>query len=177
MRVLKLTALVVLIALSSCKKEALPPNEEELITTVVIELTDNQGVKSTFSFKDLDGEGGNAPSQFDPIVLGLNRTYSGKVKFLNESVSPADDITAEILAEADDHQLYFTPSTSNLAVSILDKDTKNLPLGLNSTWTTTAAATGTLNVTLKHKPGIKAANDPVSKGETDVSLDFQLTIR
>jgi type 1 fimbria pilin len=134
-------------------------------------------VKSTFSFKDLDGEGGNAPSQFDPIVLGLNKTYSGKVKFLNESVSPADDITAEILAEADDHQLYFTPSTSNLSVSIIDKDTKNLPLGLSTSWTTTAAAIGTLNVTLKHKPGVKAANDPVSKGETDVSLDFQLTIK
>jgi hypothetical protein len=59
----------------------------------------------------------------------------------------------------------------------LDKDTKNLPLGLSSTWTTTGAASGTLNVTLKHKPGVKAANDPVSKGETDVSLDFQLTIR
>ena len=82
-------------------------NEEELITTVVVELTDNQGVKSTFSFKDLDGEGGNAPSQFDPIVLGLNKTYSGKVKFLNESVSPADDITKEIKAEANDHQFYF----------------------------------------------------------------------
>lgn len=177
MRILKLTALVVLIAISSCKKDPLSPNEEELITTVVVELTDNQGVKSTFSFKDLDGEGGNAPSQFDPIVLGLNKTYSGKVIFLNESVSPADDITAEILAEADDHQLYFTPSTSNLSVSIVDKDTKNLPLGLSSTWTTTGAATGTLNVTLKHKPGVKAANDLVSKGDTDVSLDFQLTIR
>ena len=177
MRVLKLTALVVLIVLSSCKKDALPPNEEELITTVVIELTDNQGVKSTFSFKDLDGEGGSNPSQFDTIVLGLNKAYSGKIKFLNESVSLADDITAEILAEADDHQLYYTPTTSNLSISILDKDTKNLPLGLSTSWTTTTASTGIVNVTLKHKPGVKAANDPVSKGESDVSLDFQLKIR
>ena len=177
MRVLKLTALVVLIVLSSCKKDALPPNEEELITTVVIELTDNQGVKSTFSFKDLDGEGGNAPSQFDPIVLGLNKTYSGKVKFLNESVSPAEDITVEISAEAVDHQVYFTPAGVPITPSNLNLDSKGLPLGITSTWQTGAAAKGTLTITLKHKPGTKAAGDPVSKGETDVEVAFGVRIK
>ena len=168
------------IFMKSCKKETIDPNEGELITTVRLKLTNTFSSSINplvYEFKDLDGEGGAAPVKFDDIVLQKNIPYICEVTVLNESVSPADDITAEILAEADDHQLYFTPSTSNLSVSIIDKDTKNLPLGLSTSWTTTAAAIGTLNVTLKHKPGVKAANDPVSKGETDVSLDFQLTIK
>jgi len=34
-----------------------------------------------------------------------------------------------------------------------------------------------VNVTLKHKPGVKAANDPITKGETDISIDFKLIIQ
>jgi len=53
-----------------------------------------------------------------------------------------------------------------------------LPLGITSTWTAAAVAgTGTMNVTLKHKPGVKAAGDPVSKGETDISIDFKLSVK
>ena len=55
---------------------------------------------------------------------------------------------------------------------------KGLPLGITSTWTAAVAAgTGTMNVTLKHKPGVKAAGDPVSKGETDISIDFKLSVK
>jgi hypothetical protein len=82
------------------------------------------------------------------------------------------------LAEANDHQLYYTATNGLVAVSNLNNDGKGLPLGITSTWTAAAAAgTGTLNVTLKHKPGVKAAGDPVSKGETDISIDFKLSVK
>jgi hypothetical protein len=33
-----------------------------------------------------------------------------------------------------------------------------------------------VKIVLKHKPDAKAAGDPVSKGETDIELDFDITI-
>ena len=163
---------------SSCKKDPVNPNDGELITTVKVEFIESvSGAKQSFEFRDLDGEGGNAPSKFDEISLSANKTYKCEVYLLNESVTPVDDITLEIEAEADDHQFYFTPSFPALTISNLNKDSKNLPLGTEATWGTGAASTGTVNITLKHKPGTKAAGDPISKGDTDVSIDFKVKIQ
>jgi hypothetical protein len=50
-------------------------------------------------------------------------------------------------------------------------------LGTTSTWTTTGVSNGTVKITLKHKPGIKAAGDPVSKGETDIEVSFTTKVQ
>jgi hypothetical protein len=39
--------------------------------------------------------------------LLVNTTYSGAVTFLNESVTPVDDITVEVQEEGLEHQLFF----------------------------------------------------------------------
>ena len=170
--------LFLVLVISSCKKDPVNPNDGELITTVKVEFIESvSGAKQSFEFRDLDGEGGNAPSKFDEISLSANKTYKCEVYLLNESVTPVDDITLEIKAEADDHQFYFTPSFPALTISNLNKDSKNLPLGTEATWSTGAASTGTVNITLKHKPGTKAAGDPISKGDTDVSIDFKVKIQ
>lgn len=166
----------------SCKKEKIDPNEGELITTLRLKFTNQlagSAVPLVYEFKDLDGDGGAAPVKFDSIILGKNIPYICEISVLNESVSPADDITKEIVAEADDHQFYFTPSPGALVtVSQLNTDSKQLPLGTTSFWSTAFnAGRGTINVTLKHKPGTKAANDPISKGDTDISIDFKLIIQ
>ena len=171
------------LAMNSCKKDpVVDPNEGELITTVKLKLTNTLlagAVPLAFEFKDLDGEGGAVPVKFDSIVLQKNVIYICEVSVLNESVSPADDITKEIKAEANDHQFYFVPSSSNLlSVTDYDTDTNNLPLGLNTTWVTGLnAGTGTVRVVLKHKPGTKSANDLLNKGDTDIELDFKLVIK
>ncbi len=131
-----------------------------------------------FEFKDLDGVGGAAPSKFDEIMLTKGKVYDCTLQLLNESENPADDITLEVFAEGIDHQIYLTPTNALAVVSNYSLDSKGLPLGITSTWTAAAAAgTGTLNVTLKHKPGVKAAGDPVSKGDTDISIDFKLSVK
>ena len=169
--------------MNSCKKDpVVDPNEGELITTVRLKLTNTLSSSINplvYEFKDLDGEGGAAPVKFDDIVLQKNIPYICEVTVLNESVSPADDITKEIKAEANDHQFYFVPSSSNLlTVSNLDTDTQGLPLGLSSFWVTGLnPGTGTVKVVLKHKPGTKAANDLINKGDTDIELDFKLIIQ
>ena len=171
------------VVLNSCKKDpVVDPNEGELITTVRLKLTNTLSSSINplvYEFKDLDGEGGAAPVKFDDIVLQKNIPYICEVTVLNESVSPADDITKEIKAEANDHQFYFVPSSSNLlSVSNYDADSQGLPLGLSSFWVSGLnPGTGTVKVVLKHKPGTKAANDLINKGDTDIELNFKLIIQ
>jgi hypothetical protein len=49
----------------------------------------------TLTSRDLDGDGPNAPVVTVSGDLLVNTTYTGSVSFLNESITPADDITLE----------------------------------------------------------------------------------
>ncbi len=82
-------------------------NEEELITTVIMTFTPQGGGNALeFRFTDLDGTGGNAPV-IAADDLPDSTTFDVTVQFLNESENPAEDITAEVLAEAEEHQVFF----------------------------------------------------------------------
>jgi hypothetical protein len=170
--------------LTSCKKDnndVTKPsdiNEGELITTVQFRIvdTDSPYVEHIFSYRDVDGLGGNAPV-IDTIKLDTGKIYSVTLLFLDESKNPIDTISNEVLAESKDHLvIYETPSTS-LQITINDFDTNNpaLPLGLLSSWTTSAVANTTLKVTLKHQPGIK--NGDPTRGETDVEVTLPVSIK
>jgi hypothetical protein len=168
------------IASVGCKKDPVAsPNDGELITTLRITLTEKiSQIQSVFEFQDLDGEGGQAPSRFDQIVLDKGSEYTCNLELLNESADPIDNITAEILEEGEDHEIFLSATNSLVTFSDLSKDINNLPLGLSSTWVTTGInGNGTLTITLKHKPGIKASGDLVTKGDTDVSIDFPLVVQ
>lgn len=180
-KTIQLIALVIAIfTFSACKEEGPKPsdppsNEGELITTLKIILTDSadNSVK-TFVFKDTDGDGGNNPTQFDTIVINQLRTYSANLILLDESKSEIDTISNEILVEADEHLFVFSPSNSNLNISILDKDSKGLPLGLFSKWKTIAISNGKVTIALKHQPGVKDGSS--IPGETDIELAFPFRI-
>jgi hypothetical protein len=163
----------------SCKKDNNDTgNEEELITTFRLTLKETgSAATKIFEFRDIDGTGGNPPSKFDPIVLNSGKNYACTIDVFNESVSPAVDITPEILAEGEDHQFYFEPAGVNINVLNLDKDSNGLPIGVTSNWNTGSAGSGTLKITLKHKPGAKALGDPVTKGETDIELNFTAQVQ
>ena len=169
--------LTISVLFTACKKDKDEPNEEELITTVILTFSPvGGGTPATFTFRDLDGPGGTAPAVFQDIVLSPAKTYTVSSTFTNESVSPAEDVTAEIVSEGVDHQIYYTPTGANVTVSNLNNDTGGLPLGISSTWTTTTASNGSMLMTLKHKPGIKAAGDLVTKGDTDVEISWVVRI-
>jgi hypothetical protein len=153
-------------------------NEEELITTLrVTTIESGSGTTSTFTFRDPDGPGGAVPTVFDSIILNASRNYSVSLQFLNESVSPADDITLEVEAESNDHQVYYTSTGASITTLNQNLDGLGLPLGTECTWNTGASGTGTMKITLKHKPGAKSSGDPVSKGETDVEVDFPVRLK
>jgi hypothetical protein len=165
------------VAATGCKKDKEEVNEEELITTVKLNFTEAGTTSTTtFTFRDIDGDGGNPPGTFDNIVLSAGKTYNVTIELLDESKSPAENITEEVEEEATDHQFYFVPSGVNVTVNALNADANGLPLGTRCNWVTGAASAGTVKVVLKHKPDQKAAGDPVTKGETDIELDFSCRV-
>jgi hypothetical protein len=172
--------MIAAISLLGCKKDAVLPeaDEEELITTLRLKFV-NKAISSdvrTFIFKDNDGNGGNPPL-IDEIKLAPNAVYSMTVDaVLNESASPAQDIKKEIEKEANDHLFVYKPTTGlNLTITITDKDSKNLPIGLAADARTLAASSGKLQVLLRHQPGTK--NGTEIPGGTDIDATFNVAIQ
>jgi hypothetical protein len=169
--------------LSSCKKDVGEENQGEVITTMQLTFVPvGTGTTITYKFDDPDGPGGAVATK-DQITLAANKTYNVTIQLLNKTLTPAVDMTLEIAAEPQAHRFYYQPSAgSNIAVSGLNNDPAGIPLGITSTWTTGAAATGTVKVTLRHyagNPPGKAATDAVDspKSSTDVEVDFDTRVQ
>jgi hypothetical protein len=149
-----------------------PPNQGEVITTVNVALSSSNDAV-TLSFRDVDGDGGD-----DPVILGgtldANTTYSFSTSFLNESVSPIDNVTDEVREEGTDHFVIYDSGALDLTVEISDEDDDGNPLGLLGTLTTSDAGTGQLQVILRHLP-IKTP-DGATGGDTDVDVSFPITV-
>ncbi len=112
-----LAALSLIVTLGCEEKNPAEPeeeNEQELITTVTMTLTELDAAGNptatvvTVNFKDLDGDGGAAPT-IGTLTLKAGTNYRGTIALLNESVNPAENITEEIEDEADAHQFFYTP--------------------------------------------------------------------
>jgi len=153
-----------------------PANEEELITTVKITFVDTAGVEPTVTvfFRDPDGDGGNAPTQFDTIRLAANSVYNATLEVFDESKNPVENITTEIVQEADEHIFCFTPTNVNLSIVRTDSD-GTYEIGLASQWTVGITSIGTTQVVLKHQPGVK--DGTCAPGDTDVELNFVTEIQ
>lgn len=171
--------------LTACSKDddIVEENEEEVITTMKVTFEPVGGGNTvTFQYKDADGPGGAAPTQ-DEIVLSPSKSYNVAVQLLNETATPTEDVTEEVEEESDAHRFYFQPSaSSNITVANLNNDANGVPVGLTSTWTTGAAATGNMKITLRHYPGNppgKAADDAVTstKSGTDIEVTFNTKIQ
>ena len=158
------------------------PNEEELITTLNYTLTPTSGGTSiTLSFKDLDGDGGTAPT-ITGGTLAANQTYSGTLELLNEAESPAESITEEIEEEDEEHQFFFQSNISNLTIAYSDQDADGNPVGLSSTLTTGAAASGSITIILRHEPsksasGVSGGDITNAGGETDIEVTFPIDVQ
>jgi len=169
--------------MTSCEKdEPEIENEEEVITTLNYTLTPSSGGAAvTLSFRDLDGDGSDAPV-ITGGTLAANQTYTGSIDLLNELESPAERITTEIESEDDEHQFFFTSSVGGLSVAYSDEDAEGNPVGLSSTLTTGSAATGNLTIILRHEPnksgdGVKDGNIANAGGETDIEVTFPVTVQ
>ncbi len=185
-------ALFVAIAATSlvaCKKDkeetagpATPPNEEELITTLLLTFTDVENAANTYElrFTDVDGSGGAAPV-ITGDTLPANRAYTLALRVLDESGSTSEEITTEIMAEAAAHQFCFLPAGIDLQISYADTDPNGRPVGVTNSAITGAAGSGTLLVTLRHQPdkaapGVATGDITNAGGETDIQVTFPVII-
>lgn len=179
------------LAFPACKddddpKPQPPANEGEVITTLRYTLTPvGGGAARTAQFRDLDGDGGTAPVlTYDGgaarLLLDKTKTYTGAVLLLDETKSPVDTISNEVLEEADEHLFVYKLSAPTpadlLTITRTDRDANMLPLGLETTVAPRATpGTGTLQIILKHQPGVKDGTE--APGDTDIDVSFGVEVR
>lgn len=177
------TIAFLLLTFSSCyKPDPELTNEEEVITTLVYDLTPTAGgTPVRLSFSDVDGDGGDPPVITNGI-LQPNTTYDGVITLFNEQAKPAESIHNEVLQEAKEHQLFFPNTLGNVSVTYADQDADGNPLGLKTTLATGAPETGKLTIILKHEPTKTATQDATNDGvaaggETDIEVTFDVLVQ
>jgi hypothetical protein len=185
-----LAAILLAFSLSNCGDDepVVPPNEEELITTVnvVFYIPNSSSPINTASaimtFYDSDGENGPENPEVTGATLKSNTEYSVDLKVLNESVTPSENIAQEVRDESTEHQFFFQASPNlNLIHSYNDLDDDGNPIGLSNIITTGASSSGTLTLTLRHEPdksasGVAAGDITNAGGETDIEVTFDVVI-
>ncbi len=185
---------IVAFAFASCESEdPVIENEEEVITDVTLSFTELNAsgtpVGTKVSFKASDPQGivlGTAPT-IETVRLTKGKNYRMEITVSNAIAN--EDITAEILAEGDEHQFYFlgTAFVGSPPLSIVYDDPSGELIGLR-TKVAVAASPGFNNaimrVILRHdlNKGFAGANNPnfqnfeQAGGESDLDIDFPLVI-
>ncbi|MFM2375657.1 MAG: hypothetical protein RLZZ165_754 [Bacteroidota bacterium] len=165
--------------LTGCKPDKpVDPNEEELITKVVLTFTDSVtgALAKEVIYSDPDGDGGNGPVRFDSIVLDSGGVYDVRITLLDESdANDIHNISDEVRAEGDEHLFCYAASGVNVMIQLTDSD-GNFPVGITSVWRALDVGTGTVSVELRHQPdGTK--NGTCIPGSTDLKLGFHLSVQ
>jgi len=175
-----------------------PTNSSEVITTMKIyikdSITGNQITGSPFTFKDADGDGGNVGS-FLPLatdsLINLNdsTTYQAEIFLLDETKTPVDTISNEVVKEGQEHMFFFEQTNpignpysamllgSNIKITYLDLDANNRGIGQRFKLKTNLNSAGVqfpFRVTLRHQPGVK--DGTFAPGETDVEIRFKVKV-
>lgn len=176
---------------TSCESEdPFPENDPEVITELILTFVEvNQTltpISTPFSAIASDPEGikvGRAPI-VQTINLEKGKSYIMAIQVLNGIEK--EDITKEILTEANDHQFYFLgDSFTQNAISIAYIDQSGKMLGLeNILSTSNTAFTGEWRVVLRHDldknfPGAtnpNFANFVQAGGESDLDVTFPVVI-
>ncbi|MFN2261377.1 MAG: type 1 periplasmic binding fold superfamily protein [Psychroflexus sp.] len=188
MKTIKLLSLslIAAITLNSCSDDDDAPTaivEQEVITTVNIQLEDVDDPTNTANFAWSDSDGDGEVDMITEDDLTPNTTYSGSISFLNELENPAENITEEILEEDEEHQVFYVPNTDvDLNIEYDDQDEDGNPIGVEFTLTTGNTSNGVMTVLLIHE-GNKFAEgasegvltDEVG-GETDIEVTFDVNI-
>ena len=171
----------------------MPPDDgEEEISLVTLTFSPEGGGDNVVtSWFDEDGEGTGSPVIDDiELVEGVNYTLS--IELTNTLGTADEDITAEILDEAAEHQVFFGFTDGIFAdptgdgnidgrddpLNYEDQDSNGLPLGLSTSWTAGGHTDtpGEFRVLLKHQPDVKTATSDSNSGSTDIDITFSLGI-
>ena len=194
-----------LLIITSCSKDDAEEIHEHEINKVVLNFT-NTADSSTFEVEwELEhddeehaDEDGDEHAHEGHIELEPNAVYTVDAKFYDvgehdegsddhdhdhdgDHEEEGEDITAEIIEEADVHHVFFEMvGLSNVTIVSASDDTKDangFGLNLKTTWTTGAEESGELKVYLIHEPGTKDGDARAEfGGEDDVIADFEVHV-
>ena len=182
MKHLKLFTFIFLTLVISCSDDddsPTPINEEEVITTVNIELTPNGG-GTVVTLQRIDTDGDDGPNPPETTVSGAliaNTVYNGTIELLNETETPPENITLEVEEEAEEHQFFYTVDSGlNITTAYNNFDSNQDPLGTQFILTAGDASSGVLTFTLRHEPTKPNTGLSDAGGETDIEAPFDVTI-
>ena len=149
-------------------------HEHETITRVTLTVTGADGTSTDYTWN----EGDNEPN----IMLSANTTHRVSISFFDASdASDVEDITPEIIEEADEHLMFYEITSASLTIAAASNDVQDsdgVDININTEWTTGDASTGVVRATLIHGPTSKTGNTRSSLGGgTDVELDFPVEIQ
>lgn len=161
-----------------------PVNEEEVITTVEVTLSD--GTNSyVLIWEDLDGDGPDLP-----IITGAtipSNSYNAEIQLYNKTLDPTDDeyvVTTEILEEDVDHQFFFNASNGLNVFDFVyaDADVYGNPIGQQFIIEDVSGSGGDLNIVLLHEPnknavGVSDGDITNAGGDTDIDITFPIIVQ
>jgi hypothetical protein len=152
----------------------------ELITTIRFVFTDTtSGSVDTFSWKQPKGPG--TPITLDTIRLTSGTSYAVRVEVLDESKSPAQNISNEIAQKAKEHRFVYTVSSNRIQLQITDFDTHNPPLELGLKLQANVGVSGdstaTWRAVLKHYSTAVPKTQGPAAGSTDIDVLFPVLIQ
>ena len=158
-----------------------PVNEQDIITTVEVTLSD--GTNSyVLSWEDLDGNGPGSP-----VTIGAELppgTYNGDIQLYNKTLDPSDDeyvVTTEILEEDLDHQFFFRASSGlNVTTTYADVDSSGNPIG-QTFYLNAYSGYGEFELLMIHEPNKNGAGVPDGDmtnagGELDIYVSFPIAV-
>lgn len=167
--------------------------EEEVISEIVLTFTPTAGGDAiTATWLDADGEGVGSPT-IDDINLAANTAYELSISLANTLGMEAEDITAEIKEEDDEHMFFFAFTADIFAdpsgdgnvdsrtdsLNYNDQDANGNPVGLSTNWMTGGATgmPGDFRIVLKHQPDLKTGTSDATVGGTDVDITLPINIQ
>ena len=178
MKFLKYALLASTLIFASCSDDDDTPdavNEEEVITTLTVTLESGSDTV-VMQYQDLDGDGPDAATVTVSGPLSDNTSYTGSIVLLNETESPAENVTEEIEEEDDEHQFFYTVGAGlDAATEYANFDGDGNPLGTMFVLNTGIPSSGGLTFTLRHEPNKPNTGLENAGGETDIEVTFDVT--
>lgn len=185
-------ALLSLPGLGGCSDDPVSvpdPPDEVLPNYVTLTLTNTADPAEviTASFRDADGDGG-ASGTVDTLRLKAGTTYTAlfaaefRGRYPGTIRDTVIDLNEDYVESATEHQVWYTlsgPSAGSIAVTVIDKDSKNQPLGIASRIVVASGGMGTaaLRVELGHYDDPARPKDGVRPPyERDVDVTFPVIL-
>ena len=87
-----------------------------------------------------------------------------------------EDITLEILAEDDEHQVFFSAAGVPMQFAYVDFDGDNNPLGTQFVLAPLGTGSGSVTITLVHEPTKPNDGLDTAGGEIDIQTTFPVNV-